>query len=72
MIECAVCDGRFSVDLLVELQLGPSITMVPVPLCAKHYLECEGAIQDLQNIKSPPCVVNITAIGIGSNPARFG
>jgi hypothetical protein len=68
MVECAVCDGRFSVDRLVELKLGPPIIMNPVPLCMKHYVECESALMDWRPIKSPPCIVNVRAVGIGVEP----
>jgi hypothetical protein len=72
MVDCAVCDGRFTVDRLVELRLGPPITMRPVPLCPGHYMECEGAILDWRKIKSPPCVINVSAVGIGGGPGRSG
>jgi hypothetical protein len=72
MLECAVCDGRFTVDKLVELHLGPRIIMDPVPLCPVHYLECESAVMDWRKVKSPPCVVNVRAVGIGSRPGGPG
>ena len=69
---CAVCDGRFTVDRLLELALGPPITMERVPLCLKHYMKCEEGIQDWRNIKSPPCIINVSAVGTGINPGIFG
>ena len=72
MVECAVCDGRFTVDRLVELRLGPPITMQPVPLCFNHYIECESAILDWRPIKTSPCIVNVNAVGVGSDPGKLG
>ncbi len=53
-VPCSVCDGRFTIDRLLALKLGPPITMAPVPLCPKHYFEAEGGIQDWRKTKSPP------------------
>ena len=71
-LECAVCDGRFSVDKLLELRLGPPIVMNPVPLCPKHYMECESGLTDWRKIKSPPCVINVSAVGTGTGPGASG
>ena len=71
-VPCAICDGRYTIDRLVELQLGPPISMAPLPLCPKHYIEAEGAIQDWRKTKTPPCVVNVSAVGIGTRPGIFG
>ena len=69
---CAVCEGRHTIDSLVELRLGPPLTaFTPVPLCPKHYFEAEGAIHDWRKIKSPPCVVNVQAVGAGAKPGRL-
>jgi hypothetical protein len=70
-VNCAVCDGRFTVDRLLELKLGPPITMIPVPLCPKHYFECEGGILDWRKTKSPPCIVNVQAVGPGTHLGRM-
>ena len=43
-VKCAICDGRFTVDHLVKLQLGPPISIEPFPLCPMHYMKCEEAI----------------------------
>ena len=70
---CAVCECRYTIDSLVELRLGPPLTaFTPVPLCPKHWLEAEGAIKDWAKIKSPPCVVNVQAVGAGISPGRIG
>lgn len=72
MVECAVCDGRFTVDRLVELRFGPPIKMNPVPLCPKHYFECEDAVWELSKTKSPPLIINVQAVGTGVDPGKFG
>jgi hypothetical protein len=71
MFECAVCDGRFTVDRLIELRLGPPVTVAPVPLCLIHYCQCEAALLDWQKTRTPPCILNIRAVGTGSDPGRL-
>ncbi len=72
--ECHVCDGRHTVDTLVWLQLGPPGTIQPgtVPLCRTHFAMCEGAIYEMRKIQSPPCVVNVQAVGTGSSLGKIG
>ena len=65
VVPCAVCDGRHTVDSLLELRLNTPPGQVRYPLCWAHYQACENAVYEMRNIKSPPVVINVAAVGNG-------
>lgn len=65
---CHVCQGRESIDSLLNLQLGGA--PLSVPLCRRHFDACEGALAEVRRIQTPPVVINLAAVTCGAAPGQ--
>lgn len=66
---CVICEGRETVESMEWLQYRMEVGLdrpSPMPVCASHYYKLEECHNDKSKIRTPPVVVNVSAVTTGA------
>lgn len=74
MPPCYVCEGKETIDSVLNLQLCAEQGGFPmpfIPLCEPHVREAEAALAEIRRIQTPPVIVKVSAPGVAIVGTRF-
>lgn len=70
LTDCHVCDGHYTIESLLTLQLDGVLQPRSIPLCPEHHKLMEGALYEMRNIKTPPVIINLAGLPLNGRAGR--